>query len=274
MGRKQPGPRRGTARNGMEFLAWGSGPRTMLFVPGGPGSSVAGRLWTRSRSRFFAPYVEAGFTVRLVTRRRSMPLTHTLADIAEDHADFIHAELGGRADLVVAESFGGMVAQHLAASHPECVGGLVLVATGWQVTAETQDVDARLVDALGRGDRAAAGAAFAEFALPGERLVLLRRLLGPLAARAVMSGRHHPAQDVLVEAEAERRCDTRDLLPLVDAPTLLVAGDRDRFFTRPVVEETARLLDARVVWHPGKGHAAVSASRQTARDALALLPHG
>jgi pimeloyl-ACP methyl ester carboxylesterase len=258
----------------MNYAVWGSGPRAMLFVPGGPGSSVGGRLFTASRGRFFAPYVEAGYAVWLVTRRRGMPLTHTLAGIADDHAAFVREEIGGHVDLVVGESFGGMVAQQLAATHPDVLGALVLVATGWQVTPETQDVDARLVAALREGDRSRAGAVFAEYAVPGHRLAPLRRLLGPLLATLLMSGRHFPVQDVLVEAEAERRCDTRALLPLVRVPTLLVAGDRDRFFSRPVVEETARLLDAELVLRPGKGHAAVCASRETARLALDLAGRG
>lgn len=272
--RTRSGPRRGASRTRMDYLVWGSGPRTMLFLPGGPGSSVGGRLFTWSRGRFFAPYVEAGYAVWLVTRRRGMPLTHTLAGIADDHAAFIREEIGGRVDLVVAESFGGMVAQHLAATHPDVLGGLVLVATGCRVTQETRDVDDRLVAALRAGDRSGAGAAFAGYVVPGPRLAALRRLLGPLVAALLLSGRHFPVQDVLVEVDAERRCDTRALLPLVRVPTLLVAGDRDRFFSRPVVEETARLLGAELVLRPGKGHAAVCTSRETARLALDLAGHG
>ena len=272
--RGRSGPRRGTSRSGMDYAVWGSGPRTMLFVPGGPGSSVGGRASTWGRGRFFAPYVEAGYAVWLVTRRRGMPLTHTLADIADDHAAFVREELGGHVDLVVAESFGGMVAQHLAAQHPDVLGSLVLVATGWQETAETQQINGRLVAALREDDRSRAGAVFAEYAVPGPRFAALRRLLGPLVATLLMSGRQFPVQDVLVEAEAERVCDTRALLPRVQVPTLLVAGDRDRFFSRPVVEETARLLDARLVLRPGKGHAAVCASRETAPLALDLAARG
>jgi pimeloyl-ACP methyl ester carboxylesterase len=268
--RGRSGPDHGTSRTGMEFVVWGSGPRTMLFVPGGPGSSVSGRLSTWSRGRFFAPYVDAGYAVWLVTRRRGMPLAHTLADIADDHADLVRTEVGGRVDLVVAESFGGMVAQHLAAAHPNVLGALVLVATGWQVTPETQEVDGRLVAALRDGDRSRAGAVFAEYALPGARLAGLRRLLAPVTTALLLSGRHFPVQDVLVEAEAERLCDTRALLPGIKVPTLVVAGDRDRFFSPAVVEETARLVGARLVWRPGKGHAAVCASRETARLALDL----
>ena len=32
--------RSGTFGSGMEYLCWGSGPKTLLFIQGGPGSAV------------------------------------------------------------------------------------------------------------------------------------------------------------------------------------------------------------------------------------------
>jgi len=36
----QTSERRGTFRNGIEDLTFSNGPRTMLFLPGGPGSAL------------------------------------------------------------------------------------------------------------------------------------------------------------------------------------------------------------------------------------------
>jgi pimeloyl-ACP methyl ester carboxylesterase len=38
-------------------------------------------------------------------------------------------------------------------------------------------------------------------------------------------------------------------------PVLLVNGDRDRYFPKDLVEQTAQLIpDCTLVWYPGKGH--------------------
>lgn len=85
----------------MEFSTWGSGPKTLLFLPGGPGSAIPeGRLPQLSR-RWFVPFVEAGYAVWLVTRRRNMPVGHTIEDMADDYAHVISEESGGRVDLVL-----------------------------------------------------------------------------------------------------------------------------------------------------------------------------
>src|SRR5688500_8829457 len=97
----------------MEFARWGDGPRTLLFVPGGPGSSIPSGWTGRMSRRWFAPFVEAGYVVWVVTRRRGMPRGHTVADMADDYAQAIRDDLGGRMDLLVGESYGGMIAQHL-----------------------------------------------------------------------------------------------------------------------------------------------------------------
>lgn len=252
--------------NGMELETWGSGPRTLLFLQGGPGSAVPGRAWKRLYGRQFSAYVDAGFTVWLVTRRRGMPRGHTVADMADDYAQVIATEIGGHVDLLVGESYGGMVAQHLAARHPGLVDRVALVITGAEVSDWGKDVDRRLAAELRRGDTTAAARVFAEYLLPGDSLRGVRRLLAPLVA-----GRLVPADDVLVEVEAELAYDSRDVLPLVTAPVLLVCGDRDRFFGWEVVEETAALIpDCTLVRRPGKGHVGVALDRQVARDVVAF----
>ena len=264
-------PRTGTFPNGMEYLTWGSGPRTLLFIPGGPGSSLPTGLMRRVSARWFAPFLAAGYAVWHVTRRRHMPPGHTVADIAEDHATVIRQQLGGAVDLVVGESYGGMVAQYLAAEHPACVRRLALVVSGCEVSAWGRAVDARLADALRRGDRLAAGAAIAEYGLPGDRLRPVRRLIAPLMARAVIDP--NQTEDMVVEVESELAYDSRAVLPRIEVPALVICGDRDQFFSRNVVRETVELIpDCRLVWYRGAGHVRAATSSRVVRDVLAFAP--
>jgi hypothetical protein len=71
---------RGQFRNEMEYLTWGSGGKTALFLPAGPGSELPTGLLLRLFQRRFRPYVAAAFTVWILARRRNMPASHSVAD--------------------------------------------------------------------------------------------------------------------------------------------------------------------------------------------------
>ena len=145
-------PRNGVFRNGMEYVTWGRGAKSLLFVQGGPGSVVPQGLLGGLFRREFDPYLAAGYAVWIVTRRRNMPASHTSADMADDYARLIAEEFGGRVDLVVAESFGGMIGQYLAARHPESFGHIAMVVTAAELSAWGKDVDHRMAAAVAAGD--------------------------------------------------------------------------------------------------------------------------
>ena len=256
----------------MEFLTWGAGPKTLLFIQGGPGSALPTGLSARVSQRWFDPFLDAGYAVWIVTRRRNMPPGHTVADMAGDYAGMISEEFGGHVDLLVGESFGGMVAQHLAGRTGVTFGHVALVASVAGVSAWGKTVDSRLAAAIARGDRVGTGMAFTEYVLPGERSRWLRRLVGGWMGRSLLSGKSYPASDLLVETEAEMSFDARPVLPLIAAPVLVVCGDRDRFFLPDVVDGTVSTIpDCTLDRYEGKGHVAVASSRRVPRDVLAFV---
>lgn len=256
----------------MEFLTWGSGRKTLFFMPGGPGSAIPSGVLSRMSRRWFDPFVESGYTIWLITRRRNMPAGHSVEDMADDYAHLISEEFGGRVDLVVGVSFGGMIAQHFAADRGDSCGHIALVAAAAEVSDWGKQVDSRMAYALARGDKAGLGMAFAEYALPGERSRLARRLVGPWIGRSLLSGKHYPPADLSVEIEAEMSFDSRPVLPRIEMPILLISGDRDRFFPIEMVEETVSLIpDCTLVRYEGQGHFKVAASRHVAHDVLTYV---
>ena len=256
----------------MEFLTWGAGPKTLLFMPGGPGSSIPKGMTARMSRRWFAPFVEAGYAIWFVTRRRNMPTGHTVADMADDYARVISEGLGGRVDLVVGKSYGGMIAQYLAARHGESWDQLAIVVAAAEVSDWGKEVDSRLSDALARGDTAGVGMAFAEYALPGERSRWIRRLAGRWVGKSLLSGKNYPPGDLLVETEAEMAFDSRVVLPRIEKPVMLLCGDRDQFFPQESVDETVRLIpDCTPVRYEGHGHMKAATSRRVAHDVLAFV---
>lgn len=253
----------------MEFATWGDGPRTLLFLQGSPTSSVPSGRWGWLRRRYFVPYVEAGHAIWVVTRQRQMPPGHSMRDIAADYAAWVDEHLGGRADLVLGQSFGGQVAQYLAGLHPSSVGHLVLMGSGLAESDWAKDVNRRVVAAVERGDRRAAGAALAEYVLPSVRAERLRRIVGPFMARSFLSSPDVPIGDVVVELEAEIACNCGPVLPRIQAPSLIISGSRDLFFPDEIVAETARLIEAcEVVRYEGKGHVGTCSTSRAAADVL------
>jgi pimeloyl-ACP methyl ester carboxylesterase len=261
--------------NGMEYLSWGQGPKTMLFLQGGPGSTVPKGTFRGVFRRQFDPFLRAGYAVWVVTRRRGMPPEHSIADMADDYARLIAEQFGGRVDLVVAESFGGMVGQYLAARHPDSFGHIAMVVTAAELSDWGKDVDSRMATALAGGDTSGAGTIFAEYLLPGRRMMWLRRLIGPVISRGLTSGSAFPSQDVLTEARGEMTFNSRAVLPLIRRPVLLICGGSDQFFLREVAQETAGLIpDCTLIWYEGKGHLRAATSGSVARDVLGFIGPG
>ena len=225
----------------------------------------------RSLQGQLAPLADAGFTVWVVSRRRNMPVGHSVADMADDYAQVITAELGGTVDLVAGLSYGGIIAQYLGANHPQCLDRLAPVLAACEVSEWGKDVDLRMATALGAGNRPKAGEALAEYVMPGQRARPVRRVLGPLLGM-IATGQLQSGQDVLIEGRAEVAFDSREVLPQIEVPVLLIAAERDLFFPKDRVQETARLIpDCVLVWLEGAGHLKAATSKRIAGHLLAFV---
>ena len=257
--------RTGTFPNGVAYAALGTGPRTMLFLPGGLGAAA----WEKAPARDFLPaYATADFTVWWLARPRNMPAGYSIADMADGVAQVI-ADLGGRVDAVVGASYGGLIALYLAARHPESVGKIALLGSTAVIPDQTKALDRRFGEALGNGRFTEAGEAGLE-EMP-VRSPLLRRLLAPIVGR-MLASKDLNGPDVLVEMEAEMAYDARPILPQVTAPVLIVAGSGDILLPREVIEETARgLRDCTVIWHDGENHVRTIKGKRTAVEVLEFL---
>ena len=147
----------------------------------------------------------------------------------------------GRAHII-AHSFGGQVTINLAATHPERLGKLVLVASAGVRGPRTLKARVkRCISRLGKG-----------FATYGGRLgkslrdALYRRIQSQDYANA------GPLRPTLVRVVNE---DLRALLPRITSPTLLVWGEHDRDVPPAAAQVMARLIpEARLVIFENAGH--------------------
>lgn len=271
-----PKPVTGMFPNGMAYLRSGTGPKTLLWIPGGPGNTVPSGMRRPMLLRAVRPLVENGYTAWFVTRKQNMPRGHAIPDMADDYARLIADEFGGRVDLVVGMSYGGWIGFELAARHPDRFGDMVIGVAGYDASQEGKALDYEFARLQSEGRPGEAGALMVRFMNPRLGLPGLDRVLG-VAMMRLMFGETHPylASDMMVEAEAEQTFDARPRLPDIRVPVLLLCGDKDRFFPKHVYEETARLIpDCKLRMYEGVGHSGVFNDPRFARDILDFVRQG
>lgn len=234
----------------LPVLAVGAGA-PLLYLGGLlPVAGVDSSLARRSAAFSARPF--AGTRRVLYTnRRRGLAPGMTLAEIAAEHAAAI-AALGRDAVDVVGVSTGGSIAQQLAADHPESVRRLVLIGTGCRLSPATRRLQMRVAREVRAGNpqHALAAMAVGVFFPRGDSLArLLAPLLSPLLGRLGDLG------DLATTIEAEDRFDLARCGRAIAAPTLIAAGARDRFYPRPLLEETQRLIPGSLLrMAPRRGH--------------------
>jgi pimeloyl-ACP methyl ester carboxylesterase len=256
--------------NGMAYLRWGTGPRTLLWIPHGPGSFVpTGGLPLRMGQSWFRPFVEQGYTAWWVTRKQSMPEGYSFADMADDYGQLVADEFDGKADLVIGMSTGGQIGFYLAARHPDRFGHIVILVAGYEDSERGKEVLLPYARLLSEGRAGEAMASMFNGMNPSWPRGV-GRVLGAVMGR-LMYGETHPyfAGDVMVEAEAELACDAREVLPDIPVPVLLVCGDQDLYYSKEVYEETARLIpDCTLRMYEGVGHMGVVSDKRFPQDVL------
>ena len=149
-------------------------------------------------------------------------------------------------------SWGGLLAQELYRRHPTKVASLILVDTyaGWTGSLGPETASERLAGCI--ADSALPSGEFVPRYLPG--------MFGPRvssAAReelaAIMADTHPQGFRLMATALAE--ADTRDLLPAIDVPTLLVWGDADVRSPISIASDFhTAVRGSELVVVPGAGH--------------------
>ena len=180
--------------------------------------------------RMFGPLIDhlaphytcIGFDQRDCGRNIAEPgIRYTVDDLADDAADVIHAA-GFDCAHVYGTSFGGQVAQNLAARLPHCVDRLVLGNT-WRSGLRLADINpgvARALDAL-RADRAANAARIAAYFHPSDFLE---------THPAVVAGFGTTTRDAAQQARRRTLMEHVASVDLgrINAPTLVIAGQFDQ----------------------------------------------
>ncbi len=251
------------------YLRIGQGP-PLVMVPGLTPEHDVPRGWQRRMALAPARPLARDFTVYVVNRKQGLQPGESMSDIAGHLASAIEHDLDPPVFLQ-GTSTGGSVALQLAVDRPDLVRRLVVVSAAYRLGPGGRALQAEVARLIRAGEHRQAWATAMKAMLPGP----LRGPAGPLSRLAV--GPMVPADptDVLVTLDAEDVFDVQAGLPRVTAPTLVIGGGSDRFYTRELFQGTAAgVQDGRVHIFPGWGHVRASSSSATAHLTLGFMLAG
>ena len=269
----------GTFPNGMGYLRFGSGAKSLLWIPdpshaghvgsnGDGGGAVPKSGYLVLMTRILRSFVEAGYTIFLVGQRPNLPRGCTIEDMAEDYAGLIVEEFEGKVDLVVGDSGGGMIGFCLAAQHPDLFAHIATVVAGYTLNEGYKAANLESARLNSAGRRTDAAAPWVSFMFPGLRPPFVARLLASVMGRVILTA---GSRDFVVGAEALSAFDGREILPTITVPVLLVCGDRDRIVAKSIYEETADLIpDCTLKLYEGKDHLGALFNNRTPGEILAF----
>jgi len=264
-------PATGYFRNGLPYNRVGSGPQTLVIFQG---LAFENKPLTGFMAQLFlSPYkvLEEDCTMYAVIRKPGLPDGYSLQNMADDYATMIQEEFEAPVD-VVGISTGGSIAQHFAADHPELVRKLIIHSSAYTLSAWTKRLQLHVASLARQRRWRAAYAAQISPAFPhdGAMSYAAKPVVWFASLWASMLATPENPSDLVVTIEAEDKFNFKDRLHEIAAPTLVVAGERDPFYSPALFHETAAgIPHARLCLYPGMGHPA--GGKQFKQDVLAFL---
>jgi pimeloyl-ACP methyl ester carboxylesterase len=267
---KSPAVETGTFLGEFPYVRIGNGPENLVILPGitlenEPPNRLA--AWTY---RFGFGRFARNHTVYVINRKRGMPPAYTTQDMAADYTRVIEGELGP--SHLMGFSTGGSIAQYVAIERPETVQSLVLIVSASRLSEEGREICMRW-QALARGARwqelRADMASVTVTSQMNKRLArAFIRVFGRLLLRVPSD-----LADFLTTLEADLNHDTTGRLSEISAPTLIIGGSEDPFFSESLLRETAeKIPDATLHVYEGVGHGVPKEhKRRYEKDTLGFL---
>lgn len=224
--------------------------------------------WYEQIPAFSRKYQVISFNNRGIGTSTAPALPWSIKEMAGDVAALIEATAGGRAH-VLGISMGGMIAQELALGWPQRVASLVLTATHCggahkvMPTAKTLELFAKLVNGTTFAEQMEGRKALFSLETLDNRPDVLERYTQVAAAYAC------PPEVMQGQWEAIQEFDSFERLPMISAPTLVLAGADDRLVPQGNADILAgRIPGAKLALIPQAGHQLVIEQPQATNAAV------
>jgi pimeloyl-ACP methyl ester carboxylesterase len=258
-------PTSGYFRNGLPYNRAGSGSKPLVIFQG-----LMFENKPQAGMTFGYEFLEKDYTLYAVLRKPGLPQGYTLKEMADDYAEMLVQEFGGPVD-VIGVSTGGSLAQHFAADHPELLRRLVIHSSAHTLGEAGKQIQLEIGNLAQQGRVRQAWQAMIRFVLPSAGIwQLLNPSLSWTAARLLSLGGTTDLSDLIITIETEDQHAFKDRLSEIKAPTLVIAGTDDPFYTPDLFRETAAgIPHAQLVLYEKMRHPAIG--KQFEREVLAFL---
>lgn len=236
----------------MDYFCFGSGERPLVILPGLSIQSVMG-----AADAVAAAYrsLEERFTIYVFDRRRELPPTYPVRDMAADTAAAFQT-LGLRDVCLFGASQGGMIALVMAIEHPELVHKLALGSSSAHVKEEQYRVLETWAQLAREKDRVGLYLAFGREIYPPAVYEQYRETL----IAAAQSVTEEDLARFVIQVEGTRHFNVSDQLDRIRCPVMALGVYEDSVLDADATMEIAASLDERtdfrLYMYIGYGHAA------------------
>lgn len=231
----------------MDYFSFGSGEKVMIMLPG---MSVTSVMLSADAVESAYSIFKKDFTVYLFDCIKNMPKGYSVEDMARDTASAIKA-LGLKDIYIFGASQGGMIAQVIAARHPELVKK-ILVASSVSLQ---NDVSKNNFEK------------WKELASSGDCVALNTDVFYKIYSENFIKQNKAAIDNLLncgTSEELDRfykmadACENYEFLKMncqIECPVLVIGALKDKVFTPDIVNKTARMLGAELYMYEDYGHA-------------------
>ena len=236
----------------MDYCSFGSGDKTFVIIPGLSIQSVMG---AKDAIEEAYSLMKDDFTTYVFDRRKSVPESYSIADMADDTAA-VMKELGLTDAYVFGASQGGMIGMTMAIRHPELVRKLVLGSTSSHVWPTQRAVVDRWIELAKMKDREGLYHDYAKEIYPPEAYEQCKDSLNGVAASVT----DEELEKFVILASSIRGFNVTDELKKIKCPVLALGVYEDSVLDSDATMEIAENLDYRedfaLYMYKGFGHAA------------------
>ena len=250
----------------MDYVRFGGGEKVLILLPGlGDGlTTVKGTALPMALMyRIFAK----DYTVYMFSRINELPVGYSTRDMARDQAEAMDALGIVKAD-VVGVSMGGMIAQYLAIDYPGKVGKLVLTVTSAKPNPILTESVQEWISLAQMGDHGAFMDSNVK-RIYSEEYYRKNRWMVPITGKLTKPKSY---DRFFIQADACLTHDAFALLPRIQAPTLILGGERDNALGGDASRKMAAVIPgAELLMYAKWGHGLYEEERTFNKTVLEYL---
>ena len=205
----------------MDYIRFGTGERILVMLPG-LGDGLRSMKGTALPMAFMYREFARDFTVYAFSRKNALPEGYTTHDMARDQAEAME-QLGIQKADIFGVSMGGMIAQYLAIDYPERVNKLILTVTSARPNPILTESIEDWVSCAKRGDHAALMDSNL-LRIYSEGYYRKNKWMVPIMGKLTKPKSY---DRFYVQADACLTHDAYESLNQIQAPTLVIGGEKD-----------------------------------------------